>query len=144
MRLFWFYAPVIFGMVMVTLVCGAALVWGGRLERRAAIWIWCAWVMTPGLQHLTGSLDPVVLFACVDFGELVGLWALVWRSGRNWPVAAVAAQATSLAIDLLRLIRPMQPYVYITALAVVGYVLLGALAWGTASSRLRRRRAAAA
>lgn len=140
MRQFWYYAPPIFGLVMVTLVCGAALIWGRRLERQAAVWIWSAWVMVPLLQRLTGSLDPALLFAIVDFGVLAGLAALVWRSGRNWPIVAVAAQATALALDLLRLVQPMQAYVYVTALAVTAYVLLGALASGVMSSHRRRRR----
>ena len=140
MRQFWFYAPPIFGLVMVTLVCGAALIWGRPLERRAAAWIWSAWVMVPLLQRLTGSLDPALLFAIVDFGVLTGLAALVWRSGRNWPVVAVAAQATALALDLLRLLQPMQAYVYMTALAITAYVLLGALASGVLSSWRQRRR----
>ena len=141
MRWFWYYAPPLFGLCMVTLVCVAALVWGRPLERRAAVWVWAGWVMTPLLQRLTGALDPALLFAFVDFGVLAGLSALVWRSGRNWPTVAVAAQATALAIDLLRLVRPMQAYVYVTALAVAAYVLLGALAAGVISSRRHRRAA---
>ncbi|MBE7217040.1 MAG: hypothetical protein INR64_01060 [Caulobacteraceae bacterium] len=137
----WTSTPVLTGLVAVTVVAAAALAFGGSLERRGAGWIWAAWVMTPLLQALTGEFDPALLFGVVDATMLVVLAGLAWRSNRTWPVAAVAAQALSLAIDLLRLVVPMGSYVYVTALTVSAYALLAALAAGTWTS-WRRRRAA--
>lgn len=137
----WTSTPVIAGLFAVTTVCGAALVVGGRLERWSAAWIWAAWVFTPLLQALSGRFDPARLFTVVDATMLLVLATLAWRSGRTWPVAAVAAQALALAIDLLRLVRPMGSYEYVTALTVTAYALLLALATGTWTTWRRRERA---
>ena len=136
----WFDAPVIAGLVAVTLTALAAWRWGGPLERRGALWIWGAWVCTPVGQLLTGVLDPAVLFGLVDAVELGGLVALTWRSGRVWPVAAAALQALAVALDALRVIHPVAVYAYVTALTVVAYGLLACLAAGVVSTARRRAR----
>ena len=138
----WTSAPVLTGAAAVTVVAGAAVAFGGALERRAAAWIWAAWMMTPLLQALSGEFDPAMLFAVVDATMLMILTGLAWRSGRTWTLAAVAAQALSLVIDLVRLAAPFGSYAYLTALAVAAYGLLAALAWGVWTS-WRARQAAA-
>ena len=134
--------PSAFGLTAMSLVCGSAWRFGGSLERRGAAWIAAAWVMTPLLQVLTGDYDPVLLFALVDVTTLLGLAALTWRSGRVWPMVAVAAQALGVGVHLVRLLQPrMSAWSYLTALTLAAYVLLAALAAGT-WTHVRRRRSA--
>lgn len=129
-----------FGLLVATMACGLCAWMGGGLERRGALWIWVAWAMTPLLQGLTSSYDPAALFLLVDVGELTGLAALTWRSGRVWPVAAVAVQGLAVSVDLLRLAQPRLPaWTYITALTVCAYALLPCLAAGAWSYRRRHR-----
>ena len=125
-----------FGLAAATLVCAAVSAVGGRVERRGAAWIWCAWVTTPLLQGLSGRFDPAALFLLVDLGELAGLAALTWRSGRAWPVVAMAVQGLAAAIDLVRLVQPSLPaWTYITALTVCAYALLACLIAGAWNHR---------
>lgn len=137
--------PSAFGLTVMSLVCGSAWRFGGALERRGAAWIGAAWVMTPLLQVLTGDYDPVLLFGVVDVTALLGLAALTWRSGRVWPMVAVAAQALGVGVDLVRVFQVhMNAWSYLTALTLAAYVLLGALAAGTWTHARTMRRARSA
>ena len=132
--------PMEIGLVAVTATCALALAFGGKVERRAGVWIWAGWVLSLFVQRLAGRFDPALLFSVVDATMLGVLVALTWRSGRRWTVWAVTLQGVEVGVDLLRLLTPrLHAWTYLSALAVVSYLLLASLLAGVWSSWRRRR-----
>lgn len=132
------------GVVIMLAVVGAALIFGGDRERRAAVIAGLGWTGSLAVQILGHRLDPNLAFAMIDAFALLGLLGLVWKPGQGWPLAAVLSQGLAVAIDCVRLISPhMHRWAYLTGLAVAGYGLLAAIAWGTVNAVRARRRATA-
>lgn len=129
------------GVVIMLGVCGAALRWGGRPERRVGLLIAAAWLATLVVQRLTGQVAPVRLLLGLDLLVFLALLALSWRDRQDWTIYAVALQAVALAVHALRLFSPaMSTWTYLSALAAVSYGLLALLVWGTwRQARIRRR-----
>ncbi len=124
-------------------VCGAALRWGGRPERRTAGLVGLAWIANLLAQRLAGEVAPVRLVAAMDGAVFLLLLALSWAERRGWMIAALACQGLALAIHAIRLSAPaMSTWTYVTALTVVSYGLLAALASGTWAAARERRAAA--
>ena len=133
-----FYSQV--GVVVLLAVCGAALRWGRRPERRAGAVFLLAWVTTLALQRLAGDVAPVVGIVAVDVAVFAFLLASGARDRAGWQVYAVAAQGVALGVHVIRLLSPgMATWTYLTALAASSYGVLLALAWGVWSARRERR-----
>ena len=127
-------------LVVMLVVCGAALRWGGRLERRVAALVAIAWVATLVAQRMLGEVAPVHVLAAMDAVVFVLLLALSWGDRLDWMVYAVACQGVALGVHAIRMFSPaMSTWTYLTALTIASYGLLATLAWGTWTAHRRRR-----
>ena len=127
-------------LVAMLLVCGAALRWGGRLERRVAALIAVAWIATLVAQRALGEVAPVHVLAVLDAVVFVLLLALSWGDRLDWMIYALACQGVALGVHAIRMFSPaMSTWTYLTALAAASYGLLATLAWGVWSAQRTRR-----
>ena len=118
--------------LVMAAVCGAALRWGGRLERRVAVLVATAWIGVLVAQRVLGEVAPVPVLAAMDVAVLGILLALSWGDRAGWTVYAVACQGVAVGVHAIRLFAPaMSTWTYLTALTASGYALLATLAWGT-------------
>lgn len=127
------------GLLIMLAVCGAALRWGGRVERRAAWLIGGAWIAMLVAQRLTGHVAPVAVLAAMDTAVFVGLLALSRNPAAEWVIYGVACQGVALCVHAIRFFSPaMSSWTYLTALAISSYGLLLALAWGVRRAQRHR------
>ena len=128
------------GLVVMLAVGGAALRWGGRLERRVAVLIAVAWLATLVAQRALGDVAPVYVLAAMDAVVFLALLTLSWGDRAGWMIYAVACQGVAMAVHAIRLFSPaMSTWTYLTALAAASYGLLLTLAWRTWTVRRARR-----
>ncbi len=128
------------GLVVMLAVCGAALRWGGRPERRAAVLIGVAWIALLAAQRVLGQVAPVATLLAMDAAVFVLLLLINWTDREEWLVYGLACQGVALGVHVIRLLSPaMSKWTYLTALAVSSYGLLLCLAWGTWNARRSRR-----
>ena len=117
--------------VLMLLVGAAALRWGGRQVRAAAGVTALGWIGTLAVQSATRSVDGWPWLAIVDGFAFLAFLMLAFRGVRGWIVLVLAAQGVAVAVHGIRALAPgMSDWTYLTALAVAGYGLLFALAWG--------------
>jgi hypothetical protein len=130
------------GDILVFTVCAFALLVGGARERWAAGAFAAGLIASLAVQRASERWDPAGALLLIDLALLAILGALAWRPKRAWPVAAVAAQGLTVALDLLRLTDMNIPaYTYLSLVAVAGYGLAAAIGWGAVEAlreRLRR------
>ena len=128
------------GLVVMLAVCGAALRWGGRPERRGAVLIGAAWIGLLVAQRLLGQVAPVVTLLAMDAVVFAMLLLINWTDRSEWLVYALACQGVALGVHLIRLLSPaMSKWTYLTALAIASYGLLLCLGWGTWTAWRERR-----
>lgn len=113
-----------------------ALIRGGPAERYAMAVAAMGWVASLALQAVSGVKDPLEGLLGIDVAAFAALIGLVWRSRKSWPLAAVGFQGLAAAVDLVRLASPrLNSWAYLTALALAGYGLLAAIAFGVFTAR---------
>ena len=128
------------GLLVMLAVCGAALRWGGRPERRVALLLGAAWIATLVVQRLLGEVAPVLVLASMDAIVFAVLVTFSWTDREDWMIWAVACQGVALGVHAIRLFSPaMSTWTYLTALAASSYALLAARAWATWAARRARR-----
>lgn len=133
------------GMLVTLVVCGVALVAGGREERWAGIVIFLATLATPVAQNTMG--DPLLLGLriAIDGLLLAFLMVLALKSSRLWPMWAAGFHLVSLLAYLAYgLDRGVVPQSLTTALNLVAYLVLLALLLGVLGRRRERLAATAA
>jgi multisubunit Na+/H+ antiporter MnhC subunit len=123
---------------------GYALFRGGWPERRAAIAILAAVLLTASVYVVLGRdylrLDLITML--IDAGLLVALVQIALTSDRFWPIPMASLHMLALAGHLCRAIQPdMEPIIYKILIAAPIYPMLILLAWGTNrhSRRMRGR-----
>ncbi len=94
------------GLLVMLAICGAALRWGGRLERRVALLIGVAWLATLVAQRVLGEVAPVHLLAVMDGAVFLLLLALSWDDRAGWMVYAVACQGVAMGVHAIRFFSP--------------------------------------
>ena len=120
------------GIFVLVSVGFFAVIRGGASERYAMAVAALGWVASLAFQAVSGVRDPLFGLLAIDLIAFVALLGLVWRSRRVWPLAAVGFQGLAAGVDIVRFASPrMHDWGYLTALAVAGYGLLGAIAVGT-------------
>ena len=87
--------------------CGYAVVAGGRDGRRAVALILCATLLSIPAQrfgHHWGRTELLLL--SVDLGLLAGLYALMLRSERYWPIWMVGFHLIAVTTHISTVIAP--------------------------------------
>lgn len=120
------------GAIFVAMVCGFAFLKGDEPERLGAGAYILGWFATL-LVQVEGSLynAQVGVFA-IDLIMLAVLVAMIWKSGRAWPVWACALQlliVMSHVVVMIDIRPPMSSFITVTNLAAYG--VLVCLAVGT-------------
>jgi hypothetical protein len=123
--------------VVLALVCASALILGGPTERRFAVVIILAMVLSQfaalaSKQHWHG---PEYGVAIVDAGVLVAFVVLAHRSERFWPLWASAAQLIALISHLPAILFPHLPMeMYASIQPFWAFPVFASLAIGTFGS----------
>lgn len=126
-------------VAFISSVCTAALLKGSWSERVGALTVFGGWIATIAVEHHrwheiqwgTFVVDGIVLAILV--------W-LSLRSDRFWPIWAAGFQLLAVVTHAARVVDTnVSPWAYITAALIWGYMLVGALAFGTWSTWRRRQ-----
>ncbi len=124
-------------LVALCLVAVFAIWRGGPSEQAAAGMVSAGWVVATFVRYVN-----VPRFAWwitgVDLLLLIGLTVLAWRSTPDWPPIAAAFQAVAVVTGVLFIMDATIPStMFIGALSIATFGVLGAIAWGvwTASTR---------
>jgi hypothetical protein len=120
--------------VILAIVCGTALVWGGRPERIGAVINLVASIATTALQLSdAGNFAPAAL--PIIMIDAIVVCCFCWLSVttiRFWPLWAGGFAVTNLYTELFGALRPHVPlFPYQTGLGTYAYLALGALALAT-------------
>lgn len=128
------------GVVIMLLVCAAALRWGFLRERAVAALVAAGWLGLLASEVVLREAAPWIVITIMDaliFGVLL---AITWRHTPDWAILGLGFQAIALGVHVIRHLPPQMPtWTYMTALASSSYGVLLALAWGAWSARRRRR-----
>lgn len=119
-----------FSVVLVT-VSAFALFKGEEPERMGAGALLIAWLASANVYRLGLNLAPAALFA-IDLALLAALCVIAFRTGRQWPIWAVAFHLLSMlshAVVILNVTGAGRGYVQALSIASLG--VIGALAVGT-------------
>lgn len=133
---FWTWAT------YITLICTVSLWLGGASERWAAGVIFCGWLASWVLAKTSpgGYGDGV---AVVDVILLAVLVVIALRSSRYWPLWAAGFHLLAVMTHWAHLLDPsVGSWTYQTAGIIWGYLLVGALAFGTWGAWRERRQPA--
>lgn len=124
---------VLFNTILV-IVCGFALIRGGKPERIGALINLAASGLTTFLQsqHIV-SLAPAELgIFAIDTAVAAGFFWLAIRTIRFWPIWAFGFALADLVASLAGPLLPQVVlFIYHTVLVIYAYLALGALALGT-------------
>ncbi|WGM30554.1 hypothetical protein [Brevundimonas sp. NIBR11] len=139
--LFLATAAQIGGMILNVVVCGAAILWGARTERLAAISIVIASVLSMLLQNWSDETSPQWNVLIIDAANLAVFLYLLVRKHRVWLLFACAFQLLAVLSHMGMLIDPsIMARAYISTLYVMFYGLMIALAFGIWEGRSREER----
>ena len=129
------------GFALATIVCAAALIWGGSTERMIAATLWGAWVISLIVESHSskGPGDQVIL---IDIFVLFVFIAVSLKTRRLWTLFAAASQVDDVASHFGARLLHWGLYSYVTATGIWGgYFLIGCIVAGIAGHRWRLRRA---
>lgn len=116
------------------LVCGYAIIRGGRPERIGGLINLLASLLTTGLRlvHVEYFAPAHVVILAIDIAVMGGFYWLGITTIRFWPIWAGGFALANLFMSLLGGLLPRVPlFVYHTQLGIYAYLALGALAVGT-------------
>lgn len=134
----------IYSIVGLAACCGvlALAIWkGGASEQAAAGFVAVAWGGTLTLQYLIRGYARWI--PAIDVALLIGLGVIVWRSRKEWPLAALAFQGVIVATGAAYLLDLTLPYpIYVTAVTASTFGVLAAIVFGVWQTASRNRRAA--
>lgn len=116
---------------------------GGRTEKIGAGSYILAWIGTMIAQSLFPSKGIQWGTMIMDIGALAAFTALVWKSGRSWPVWACALQLLAVSSHIMLIARlPTPVYSFYTVMNLAGYGILISISVGTYWAWQERRLAA--
>jgi hypothetical protein len=118
----------------LALVCGYALIGGGRPERIGAAINLSASMVTTLLRLSDASYFAPLAFIIVliDLAVAAGFYWLAIKTTRFWPIWAAGFALADLFISVAGALLPQVPlFAYHTGLGIYAYLALGALALGT-------------
>ncbi len=119
------------GAAIMLMVLAAAAAWGRAKERQTAAVLSMGWGTLILTQIVTGRGAPPTILAIEDLLVFAALFAILWRSREGWAPFALGLQAVAMGVHAVRWLAPgMSDATYLTALAVLSYGVLAALAWG--------------
>ena len=131
------------GFALATIVCAAALIWGGTAGRVVAATFWIAWV----LSLLVASHDPHRPGIQVDLIDVVVLVVFVvvsFRTRRLWTMFAAACQLDDVVSHFGGRLLHYGISSTITATGIWGgYALIACIAAGIVTHQRELRRNAA-
>ena len=134
--------PMLFGLIVILLVCGYALIRGGPDERLTGAVLLIAYLAAPFLQNRVDWQAPQYGLMVSDV-LLAGYFVwLALRSDRYWPVWAAGFQLLTLFAWLAFLFEPGVRALMIV-FNLIGYLILGALLVGVNGWRTRLNAASA-
>jgi len=139
-NIIWVYG----GLAWATLVCGAAVIWGGWAERTFGITLWIAWVLSL-ILFVPGPDGPGIATTLIDSTALVVFAVVSFRSRKLWTLVATACQLDDVMSHVGAEAVHFQLYSHIVAAGIWGgEALLFCLIAGTIGHRraLKRRIAA--
>jgi len=125
------------GLALATIVCVAALIWGGSTERMIAITLWVAWVVSLLVESHgpKGPGDQVIL---IDVFVLLVFIGVSLKTRRLWTLFATASQVDDVASHFGARLLHWGLYSYITATGIWGgYFLIGCILAGIVGHRRR-------
>jgi hypothetical protein len=130
--------------VYITLVSAAALWVGGLTERLGAAAIFFGWIASLVMARV-GPNGHATGVAVVDLLLLLVLIALALKSPRYWPLWAAGFHLLAVVTHWMHRLDPsLGNWTYVTAGIIWGYLLVGALAFGTWGAWKERRQLARA
>ncbi len=118
----------------LALVCGYALVCGGRPERIGATINLVASVVTTALRLSDASyfapMAPII--GLIDLAVAAGFYWLAIKTIRFWPIWAAGFAMADLFMSVAGALLPqIQLFAYQSGLVIYAYLALGALTLGT-------------
>ncbi len=129
------------GLALATIVCVAALIWGGSTERMIAITLWVAWVVSI-LVETHGPGRPGILVILIDVFVLFIFIVVSLKTRRPWTLFAAASQVDDVASHFGAQLLHYGVYSYITATGIWGgYFLIGCIVAGILGHQTRQGRA---
>lgn len=127
------FFAMLFNSVLV-MVCGFALIRGGRPERIGALINLVASGGTTILRLMdVGFYAPAdVVVLSIDIAVTVGFFRLATTTTRFWPIWALGFAFASLLVSVAGALLPqLHLFAYHTGLGIYAYLALGALTLGT-------------
>ncbi|ESQ84624.1 hypothetical protein [Asticcacaulis benevestitus] len=127
-----------------TLIAIVCCVWawrcGGPAERRGAIYILTAWLLSVAFQSHQAS-GPGVWVDIIDILLLAALVHLSVQSRKPWTLFAAACQLDTIASHMSQVLSGFSQWAYVVVLGIWGgYGLLICLAIGTYNHQRETRR----
>ena len=133
------------GAIVTLIVCGFAILAGGREERAAGVVICLASFATPLVQNLMSDAAVRPALVAIDVGLLAFLGLLALRSDRYWPMWAAGFHLMALlAYGAYSMTSQVMTPALFTALNLIAYLVLLALLLGVLGHRRERLSARAA
>lgn len=103
---------------------------GGSAERRGAA-VYAVALLAVALTRLAVPTPAPEVELAFDGVLFAALFALTWKSARDWPVWTAILQAMAIAVDLAAVMRPqMSTHVRTSSLWAIGLAQASAFAWG--------------
>jgi hypothetical protein len=138
-NIIWVYG----GLAWATLVCGAAVLWGGWAERTVGITLWIGWVLSL-ILFVPGPTGPGIATTSIDGTALVIFAGVSLKSRRIWTLVATACQLDDVMSHVGAEWVHYQLYSHIVAAGIWGgEALLFCLIAGTIGHRQSLKRGAA-
>ncbi len=127
------------GLILATIVCLAAAIWGGVSERIVAATFWLAWILTLVVES-TGAKGPGDLVILIDTAVLVIFVVLSARTRQLWLLLATASQLDDVASHFSARLLHYGLFSYVVATGIWGgYFITACLAAGTIGHQRRLR-----
>lgn len=124
--------------LMLLIVCGYALIWGGAPERITALVFAGASGLTYAFMYDYGFGSISLRYFLLDVSMLVVIGGLSLWADRFWPMWVAATQFVIVAVHVAKAYRPeLLPFVYYAATAKLAYPMVLMVAVGTLRHRER-------
>ena len=120
------------GLLIAALICGSALLFGGRVERVVGLVIFVAWFATGAVQDrkFSSPINPNI--AVIDVALLAFMLSVSLKNGHHWLLFATAFQLlTTLADFVLAVDRGLGARTYVATSYIWSYLTLVAMGAGT-------------
>ena len=130
-RLYLFTPEQCFSTACCVLLCGFALLRGGKPERIAAVLLLFDWLSTPLLQGHDAYRHAEMPIFLMDGVVSAALILIALSTNRYWPMWAAAFQILEVLMHVAMLIdHKVRPRAYFIGMEISSYLIIFALALG--------------